>query len=133
MYEWQFFVQVKKFSVINYYCGTDTNDSSNREIYKQYQSSHTGKIDIHTRLMRKYKDIPNWWFHILLFLAMALSLALCIFLKKEVQMPWWGLIFAAGIASVFTLPISVITATTNVVSLQLLNHYLFFFTLVEVY
>ncbi|PQP94595.1 oligopeptide transporter 2 [Prunus yedoensis var. nudiflora] len=85
-----------------------------REIYEQYQSSHTGKIDIHTKLMRKYKDIPDWWFHSLLFLSMALSLALCIFLKKEVQMPWWGLIFAAGMALVFTLPISIITATTNV-------------------
>ncbi|CAB4267361.1 unnamed protein product [Prunus armeniaca] len=84
-----------------------------RDIYKQYKSSHTG-IDIHTKLMRKYKDIPNWWFHSLLFLSMALSLALFIFLKKEVQMPWWGLIFAAGIALVFTLPISIITATTNV-------------------
>ena len=76
--------------------------------------------------MRKYKDIPNWWFHSLLFLAMALSLALFIFLKKEVQMPWWGLIFAAGIAFVFTLPISIITATTNVVSLRLLNHFISF-------
>lgn len=28
-------------------------------------------------------------------------------------MPWWGLVFAAGLALIFTLPISIITATTN--------------------
>lgn len=48
--------------------------------------------------------------------TIAVSLALCIFLKKEVQMPWWGLIFAAGLAFIFTLPVSIITATTNQVS-----------------
>ncbi|VVA20226.1 PREDICTED: oligopeptide transporter [Prunus dulcis] len=85
-----------------------------REIYKQYRrASHSGKVDIHTRLMKKYKDIPNWWFHLMLLLSLVLSLALCIFMKDEVQMPWWGLIFAAGLALIFTLPISIITATTN--------------------
>jgi hypothetical protein len=85
----------------------------NREMYEKYKASHSGKVDVHTRLMRNYKDIPTWWFHILLLLSFALSLALCIFMKNEVQMPWWGLIFAAALASIFTLPISVITATTN--------------------
>ncbi|XP_062029741.1 oligopeptide transporter 2-like [Rosa rugosa] len=84
-----------------------------REMYEKYKAAHTGKVDIHTRLMRNYRDIPTWWFHILLLLSLALSLALCIFMKDEVQLPWWGLLFAAAIASVFTLPISVITATTN--------------------
>ncbi|KAE8651403.1 hypothetical protein Csa_002685 [Cucumis sativus] len=63
--------------------------------------------------MRNYKDIPTWWFHIVLLGAIAASLALCIFLKKEVQLPWWGLLFAAALAFIFTLPISIITATTN--------------------
>lgn len=63
--------------------------------------------------MRKYKSIPNWWFHVMLGVSLVLSLALCIFMEDEVQMPWWGLIFAAGLALLFTLPISVITATTN--------------------
>ncbi|THG06023.1 hypothetical protein TEA_014357 [Camellia sinensis var. sinensis] len=41
------------------------------------------------------------------------SLVPCIFLNNQVQMPWWGLIFACIIAFIFTLPISIITATTN--------------------
>ncbi|XP_022980943.1 oligopeptide transporter 2-like [Cucurbita maxima] len=84
-----------------------------KEIYQQFRASYRSKEDIHTKLMKKYKDIPAWWFHMLLFLSIILALALCIFMKDQIQMPWWGLIFAAVLALTFTLPISIITATTN--------------------
>ncbi|KAH7524799.1 hypothetical protein FEM48_Zijuj06G0157400 [Ziziphus jujuba var. spinosa] len=97
------------------------------EIRQRFRASYEGKEDIHTKLMRKYKNIPNWWFHLMLVLSLILSLALCIFMKDEVQMPWWGLIFAAGLALIFTLPISVITATTNqAIALFSLYYFLFF-------
>ncbi|XP_022896208.1 oligopeptide transporter 4 [Olea europaea var. sylvestris] len=84
-----------------------------REIYERYRASYKEKEDIHTRLMRRYKDIPSTWFYILLGVTLAVSLVLCIILNKQVQMPWWGLIFASAMAFIFTLPISIITATTN--------------------
>ncbi|XP_072987514.1 oligopeptide transporter 4-like [Typha latifolia] len=84
-----------------------------REIYDRFRVSYKGKVDIHTRLMRKYADIPEWWFHLLLALSLIVSLILCTLLKDQIQLPWWGLIFACGMAFVFTLPISIITATTN--------------------
>ncbi|KAK1323709.1 Oligopeptide transporter 4 [Acorus calamus] len=84
-----------------------------REIYQRYQASYKGKEDIHTRLMKKYKDIPGWWFYLMLAVTMVVSLILCTALKSQVQLPWWGLLFACGMAFVFTLPVSVITATTN--------------------
>ncbi|KAH7510624.1 hypothetical protein FEM48_ZijujUnG0106600 [Ziziphus jujuba var. spinosa] len=68
------------------------------EIVDRYRASFKGKDDIHTRLMKKYKDIPSWWFYLLLLGTVAASHALCKFLKKEVQLPWWGLIFAAALA-----------------------------------
>ncbi|GER47827.1 oligopeptide transporter [Striga asiatica] len=52
------------------------------EIYEQYRTSSKGKSDIHTKLMKKYKDIPSWWFYILLALTVVISLALCLFLEK---------------------------------------------------
>lgn len=88
----------------------------NREIHAQLKASFKGKEDIHTRLMKKYKSIPDWWFYLLLGLTLLLSLALCVFMKSDIQMPWWGLIFAAAIALAFTLPVSIITATTNQVT-----------------
>ncbi|KAJ0086588.1 hypothetical protein Patl1_08709 [Pistacia atlantica] len=83
------------------------------KIYQQIRASSTGKQDIHTRLMMKYEPTPSWWFHSMLVGSLVLSLVLCIFMKDEIQMPWWGLIFASALALLFTLPISIITATTN--------------------
>ncbi|XP_042494248.1 oligopeptide transporter 4-like [Macadamia integrifolia] len=84
-----------------------------REIYDRFRASYSGKIDIHTRLMKKYEDIPQWWFYVLLLLSVVVSLVLCTVLNNQVQMPWWGLLFACALAFLFTLPVSVITATTN--------------------
>ncbi|KDP41518.1 hypothetical protein JCGZ_15925 [Jatropha curcas] len=84
-----------------------------KEIVQQFRASYNGKEDIHTRLMKKYKGIPNWWFYLTLMLSLILSLVMCIFMKEQIQMPWWGLLFAVALALIFTLPISIITATTN--------------------
>ncbi|KAK1323711.1 Oligopeptide transporter 4 [Acorus calamus] len=84
-----------------------------REIYQRFRASYEGKEDIHTRLMRKYKEIPGWWFYLMLVITVAVSLILCTALKSQVQLPWWGLLFACVLAFVFTLPVSVISATTN--------------------
>ncbi|KAG0472997.1 hypothetical protein HPP92_014446 [Vanilla planifolia] len=84
-----------------------------REIYDRFRASYDGKEDIHTKLMRKYEDIPGWWFYILLVASVLVSISLCVFLKDQVQLPWWGLLFACAMAFFFTLPISIITATTN--------------------
>ncbi|KAL7154836.1 hypothetical protein ABFS83_03G030300 [Erythranthe nasuta] len=83
------------------------------EIYERFKDSHKGKQDIHTRLMRKYEDIPNWWFYGILAITFGVSLLLCTVMIDQVQLPWWGLILSAALALMFTLPISIITATTN--------------------
>ncbi|KAJ4962257.1 hypothetical protein NE237_022196 [Protea cynaroides] len=84
-----------------------------REIYERYREAAKGKIDIHTRMMRKYEDIPQWWFYVLLLICIAVSLVLCIAVKSQIQMPWWGLLLGSALAFTFTLPVSIITATTN--------------------
>ncbi|KAI3897021.1 hypothetical protein MKX03_015845 [Papaver bracteatum] len=84
-----------------------------REIYERFRLSYKGKMDIHTRLMKRYPEVPNWWFHVLLAATVVVSLLLCTVLKDQVQMPWWGLLFSCALAFIFTLPISIITATTN--------------------
>ncbi|KAI3842410.1 hypothetical protein MKW92_022584 [Papaver armeniacum] len=97
-----------------------------KEIWEKYRASRKEeKEDIHTRLMKEYKDIPNWWFHLMLGATFVVSLLLCIFAKDEVQMPWWALILACALALFFTLPISIISATTNQTpGLNILTEYL---------
>ncbi|XP_027356861.1 oligopeptide transporter 4-like [Abrus precatorius] len=120
-YEQQGRVNMSVFFAVSYGLGFAAIASSlthvaifnGREICRQFRSSRSGTEDIHTRLMKKYKQIPNWWFHVTLLASFVLALVLCIAMKDQIQMPWWGLIFAAGLAATFTLPISIITATTN--------------------
>ena len=71
------------------------------------------KIDVHTRLMRKYKQVPEWWFICILIANIALTIFACEYYIKQLQLPWWGVLLACTLAIFFTLPIGIITATTN--------------------
>ncbi|KAL6553358.1 oligopeptide transporter [Orobanche gracilis] len=72
------------------------------------------KPDVHARIMRKnYEAVPDWWFHILLLVVFCLSVLNCEGFHRQLQLPWWGLVLACGIALSFTLPIGIIQATTN--------------------
>lgn len=63
--------------------------------------------------MQSYKQVPEWWFLILLFGSTVISLLMSIVWKDIVQLPWWGMLFAFAMAWIVTLPIGVIQATTN--------------------
>lgn len=72
--------------------------------------------DVHTKLMKKnYEAVPQWWFHAIWILTLALSLFTCEGFDKQFQLPWWGLLLACAMAFFFTLPVGVIQATTNLV------------------
>ncbi|XWS12962.1 hypothetical protein CRYUN_Cryun37aG0134900 [Craigia yunnanensis] len=84
------------------------------DILKQGRSAMKNvKLDIHAKLMKRCKQVPQWWFYILLIGSIALSLLMSFVWKEEVQLPWWGMLFAFGLAWVVTLPIGVIQATAN--------------------
>lgn len=89
-----------------------------REIWAQSKSAFGAdkKIDIHSRLMKKYKAVPMWWFHIILVVNIALIIFICEYYNESLQLPWWGVLLACAISILFTLPIGIITATTNQVS-----------------
>ena len=64
-------------------------------------------------MKKNYKQVPQWWFYIILFLMLALAMVACEGFGKQLQLPWWGLLLACGIALFFTLPVGIIQATTN--------------------
>ncbi|KAJ6695247.1 OLIGOPEPTIDE TRANSPORTER 7-LIKE [Salix koriyanagi] len=85
-----------------------------REIWEQSMASFQEKtMDIHSRLMRKYTQVPEWWFVCILLVNIALTIFTCEYYKDQLQLPWWGVLLACGIAITFTLPIGIITAITN--------------------
>ena len=72
------------------------------------------KMDIHTRIMKKnYREVPMWWFLVILLLNIALIMFISVHYNATVQLPWWGVLLACAIAISFTPLIGVIAATTN--------------------
>ncbi|KAK0601663.1 hypothetical protein LWI29_026194 [Acer saccharum] len=85
------------------------------EIWKNTTTAAKDQFgEVHTRLMKKnYEAVPQWWFQLILVLTFGLSLYALEGFDKQLQLPWWGLILACAMAFVFTLPVGVIQATTN--------------------
>ncbi|KAJ7542017.1 hypothetical protein O6H91_10G085700 [Diphasiastrum complanatum] len=72
------------------------------------------KMDVHTRIMKEnYKSVPQLWYIAVLVISIVASLIGCEVYKEQLQLPWWGLLFACSIAFIFTLPLGAIAATTN--------------------
>ncbi|KAL9272271.1 Oligopeptide transporter 8-like protein [Drosera capensis] len=86
-----------------------------REIWNQSKGIMTGTIkrDVHSRLMKVYKQVPSWWFYLLFVLNISLIFFAVEHYKDALQLPWWGVLLACGIALFFTLPLGIIAATTN--------------------
>ncbi|XP_042421311.1 oligopeptide transporter 7-like [Zingiber officinale] len=84
------------------------------EIWQMSKSAFKDQnMDIHTRLMSRYKQVPQWWFITILAANMALTIFACEYYIDQLQLPWWGVLLACSIAFFFTLPVGIITATTN--------------------
>ncbi|KAK8936897.1 Oligopeptide transporter 1 [Platanthera zijinensis] len=89
-----------------------------KDIWKSWtrakdSSSKEEKVDVHTRLMKNYEAVPQWWFYGLLVIVIPVSVFTCVGFGAQLQLPWWGILLACAMALFFTLPIGVITATTN--------------------
>ena len=82
------------------------------EIYKRMKSSRTDDEDIHTRMMAKYRDAPDWWYMSLLLVMIALSFVTA--LVWDTHLSWWALIIGWLISLVWSVPIGMIQAITNI-------------------
>ncbi|KAL0915417.1 hypothetical protein M5K25_015830 [Dendrobium thyrsiflorum] len=84
------------------------------KIWKDTKECDKEKKDVHARLMnRNYEPVPQWWFDVLLVAVIGLSIFTCKGFGRNLQVPWWGLLFIFIIALLFTLPFGVIMATTG--------------------
>lgn len=68
-------------------------------------------MDVHSRLMAKYKEVPDWWFLLILLGAIIVSV---IFLKIfPSDTPVWLPFLMIAINIVFAVPLSFLSATTG--------------------
>ncbi|KAJ6490473.1 OPT oligopeptide transporter [Mycena vulgaris] len=82
------------------------------EIWAKLRNSREGGEDIHKRLMNKYKDVPDWWYGIVVLVTLGLG----IFTIKyaHTQLPVWGFVVVAwGLGIVMIIPEGILEGTTN--------------------
>lgn len=93
------------------------------QLWRKTTTALKGQVgDVHTRIMkRNYEQVPEWWFISILVVMVIMALACCEGFDKQLQLPWWGVLFSLVIALVFTLPVGVIQATTNMVILSIVQ------------
>ncbi|KAJ3005708.1 hypothetical protein HKX48_000506 [Thoreauomyces humboldtii] len=67
--------------------------------------------DLHNRLMRAYPEVPDWFY--LSIIVVFLVLTIVVGEKTSFVMPWWSVLLATAITTVFIAPIGIIQSITG--------------------
>ncbi|KAK6454841.1 oligopeptide transporter protein [Scheffersomyces xylosifermentans] len=67
--------------------------------------------DPHCKMMSKYKDVPDWWFMVILITSTTFALMCVIFYPNET--PVWGIFFTIVINLIFLIPLTAIASVTG--------------------
>ncbi|CAG8500295.1 7085_t:CDS:10 [Ambispora gerdemannii] len=103
-YFWSFIAFTSAVSHVGLFYGN--------EIWTRFKASRAEENeDIHTRMMKVYQEIPNWWYGTIFFIMLVISIVLGY--VTEANLPWWGMLMAVGLACIMVLPIGVIQAISN--------------------
>ncbi|EFW99104.1 small oligopeptide transporter [Grosmannia clavigera kw1407] len=83
-----------------------------QEIWSQFRLARHQEDDVHMRLMKKYRDAEDWWYAVLFVIMIGLSFA--VVCGWPTDFPWWGYIVCMILPLVWTIPIGIIQAITNI-------------------
>lgn len=75
------------------------------------KSTFEGFSDPHTIMMKKYKEVADWVFLLVLIISVILAI-ICVQVYPA-ETPVWGIFFALGINFVFLIPLTAIYSTTG--------------------
>lgn len=93
-----------------------------REIKAQFTLARNQEDDSHMRMMKKYRDADDWWYAVLFVVMVALSFV--VVCAWPTGFPWWAFIVCLLIPIIFTVPIGIVQAITNIqLGLNLLTEY----------
>ncbi|KAJ5659972.1 hypothetical protein N7507_006423 [Penicillium longicatenatum] len=82
------------------------------EIWARFKDSRHGGEDIHRRLMRAYKEVPDWWYGVLTVIV--LGLGILTIKNWDTELPVWGFIVVCfGMAVLLIVPEGILQGTTN--------------------
>jgi OPT family small oligopeptide transporter len=95
----KYWAQIKKAFV-----GMAVNTWKRRSIY-------TGFQDGHTRMMRNYKEVPEWWYGIVFAFGFVVSIISLTAWPTET--PWWSILGVTAVGAVLTIPWVIIESIAN--------------------
>ncbi|KAG5368908.1 Oligopeptide transporter 2 [Yarrowia sp. C11] len=75
-----------------------------------HRSNYHGRVDPYSRYMRQYKEVPDWWFYLVLLIMFVLSIVLVE--VWPVDTPVWCIVFVLGLVAVFIIPFTVFLSYT---------------------
>ncbi|PHH63553.1 hypothetical protein CDD81_5740 [Ophiocordyceps australis] len=81
------------------------------DVWNRARNAHYDEPDIHFKLMRKYKEAPQWWFLSVFIVSFA-----CGMIASQVwstHLTWWAFSLCILIGVVLFIPIGIVQAITN--------------------
>ena len=94
-----------------------------RTIWAQLKLARNQEDDVHMRLMKKYRDAEDWWYALLFAIMLGMSFA--VVCAWPTSMPWWAYIVCMLLPIVWTVPVGIIQAITNIqLGLNVLTEYI---------
>ena len=68
--------------------------------------------DPHSRMMRRYKEVPDWWYLMTIVVSMVFG---CVALGAwPTHVPWYSILYVGLMTSVLVLPSAIVLATANI-------------------
>ncbi|KAI1755875.1 OPT family small oligopeptide transporter [Xylaria castorea] len=93
------------------------------KLKSQFKQGRSQEDDVHMHLMKKYKDSPDWWYIVLFVAMVGLSFAVCT--AWPTGFPAWAYLICVIIPIIWTIPIGIIQATTNIqIGLNVLTEFI---------
>ncbi|KAL6698394.1 OPT oligopeptide transporter domain-containing protein [Trichoderma pleuroticola] len=81
------------------------------DVWRRSIDSRSEEPDIHMKLMRKYKEAPEWWFLSIFLVSFGLGMAAS--LAWPTHLPAWAFIICILIGLFFFIPVGMVQAITN--------------------
>ncbi|EXV01840.1 OPT oligopeptide transporter [Metarhizium robertsii] len=81
------------------------------DIWSRVKDPQYDEPDVHLRLMRRYKEAPQWWFAAIFSISFAFGMIAS--QAWQTHLPWWAYIVCIIIGAALFIPIGMVQAITN--------------------
>jgi hypothetical protein len=81
------------------------------DIIARTKDARKEPADVHLKLMRRYKEAPEWWFAAIFVVSFVFGMIAS--QVWDTHLTWWAYIICIFIGVFFILPVGIIQAVTN--------------------